>query len=642
MARATGTGAQFDPPLDPIANRLRSRLRGYELPEQPADLFKDLYVELFPKASRHGLGEYYTPDWLAGRLLAETLAEEALGDPSKRVLDPACGSGTFLVLLIRQIRRRIAAGRMDRRAALELIQRNLVGFDVQPLAARTARANYLCALGDLVAGRAFDVPVFEADLVLDGPDLPAFDYIVGNPPWVNWESLPDAYRRRTMPLWEHYGLFPKRRAAIHTILGAAKYDVSALVTYVSADRYLRPNGKLGFVVSQSLFKTAAAGQGFRRFRLPDGTPLGVCLVEDFVRLKPFASAANRTATIVLQKGRETEYPVAYRFHAPGRQLPWMAKPIGCDPTSPWMAAPPDALGALARILGASEYRAREGANTGGANGVFWVEEEKSRGRRVTVRNVTEGARKRVPAVRAAIEQELVFPLLRGRDVLRWKAIPSHSILVTHRPGMKLVAIPESEMKQRFSGAYSYLMRFRPLLRRRAAYQRYFSRKAPFYSLFNLGEYTFAPWKVVWREQAMPFTAAVVGPLGERTVVPDHKLMMVAVDSEQEAHYLCGALNSAPVRAAVAAYTIETQITAHVLDHICLPPFRPDDSIHRQLASASRVAHAAARDNDERPLQSAEAAVDQGAAELWRLARSDRAAIAAFLAEIGLRSPAAPA
>lgn len=86
-------------------------------------------------------------------------------------------------------------------------------------------------------------------------------YIVGNPPWVNWEHLPDHYRRSTMPLWEHYGLSPKRESGMETILGAAKYDISMLMTYVAADKYLLRGGKLGFVLPQNLFKSTAAGQG---------------------------------------------------------------------------------------------------------------------------------------------------------------------------------------------------------------------------------------------------------------------------------------------------------------------------------------------------------------------------------------------
>src|SRR5207244_571306 len=90
-----------------------------------------------------------------------------------------------------------------------------------------------------------------------------------------------------------------------------KYDISMLMTYVAADRYLRRGGKIGFVLSQTLFKTSGAGQGFRRFILPDATPFGPLIVEDMVDLKPFEGAANRTVVAVFAKGYAVRYPVAY-------------------------------------------------------------------------------------------------------------------------------------------------------------------------------------------------------------------------------------------------------------------------------------------------------------------------------------------
>jgi type I restriction-modification system DNA methylase subunit len=51
---------------------------------------------------RHHLGEYYTPDWLAEQTLDRA---GYAGDPEIRILDPSCGSGTFLVLAIARIRR---------------------------------------------------------------------------------------------------------------------------------------------------------------------------------------------------------------------------------------------------------------------------------------------------------------------------------------------------------------------------------------------------------------------------------------------------------------------------------------------------------------------------------------------------------
>ena len=68
-------------------------------PASTRDLLKKLYQYLVPQEIRHRLGEYYTPDWLAELLIKEVGYD---GNTLKRFLDPACGSGTFLVLAIQK------------------------------------------------------------------------------------------------------------------------------------------------------------------------------------------------------------------------------------------------------------------------------------------------------------------------------------------------------------------------------------------------------------------------------------------------------------------------------------------------------------------------------------------------------------
>lgn len=60
------------------------------------DIFKQLYQEMVSPDVRHDLGEYYTPDWLARYIIDQM----EIGD-GERTLDPACGSGTFLVEAIK-------------------------------------------------------------------------------------------------------------------------------------------------------------------------------------------------------------------------------------------------------------------------------------------------------------------------------------------------------------------------------------------------------------------------------------------------------------------------------------------------------------------------------------------------------------
>ena len=97
-------------------------------------------------------------------------------------------------------------------------------------------------------------------------------------------------------------------------------------------------------------------------------------------------------------------------------------------------------------------------------------------------------------------------------------------------------------------------------------------------MYNVGPYTIAPWKVVWRQQASWMTAAVQGPLDGRAVIPNHKLTLVPVETELEAHFLCAVLNSAVVRGIVAGYAIPTGITTHVLEHVAVPRFDPANKL----------------------------------------------------------------
>lgn len=370
-------------------------------PDSSRDLLKKLYQYLVPKEVRHKLGEYYTPDWLAELVIKEVGYD---GNTKKRVIDPACGSGTFIVLAIK---RAIEKGKSEKLKRIEIAKRivsNIWGFDLNPLAIIASRTNYLFALGDLVNDlETFEIPIYLADSVLwpessgqirldtsgdiihiptsietffvpsiwvkdkgflmrlaaplveemakqkyssdealkrfkdEGLVFPPhelavknfyqqilvleqqgrngiwarflknafspmtagkFDYVVGNPPWIRWGYLSQEYRKATLTMWQNYGLFSLKGHAAR--LGGGEKDFSMLFTYAAADYYLEKKGKLGFLITQEVFKSKGAGEGFRRFKLgieKNSTDLKVFKAHDLVNVQPFEGAANKTAAI---------------------------------------------------------------------------------------------------------------------------------------------------------------------------------------------------------------------------------------------------------------------------------------------------------------------------------------------------------
>jgi hypothetical protein len=139
------------------ARQLLSLLQNYNLRGLSEDVLKSLYQELVDPETRHDLGEYYTPDWLAHRMTRKLLE----GNPQGTLLDPSCGSGTFLYLAVREKRERLG----DTRQTLEHILGSVVGVDIHPLAVTVAKTNYILALGDLLGKRRgkVHIPIYLAD-----------------------------------------------------------------------------------------------------------------------------------------------------------------------------------------------------------------------------------------------------------------------------------------------------------------------------------------------------------------------------------------------------------------------------------------------------------------------------------------------
>jgi type II restriction/modification system DNA methylase subunit YeeA len=754
---------ELDNELGDAISQLIRLLSDYEVatpqlePEFARDLLKRLYQNLVPSELRHRLGEFYTPDWLANLLLDEVGLSienlERLGseDPLKplelRVLDPACGSGTFLILYLSRLRI-YAENHHMLDQLLHYVLDNVVGYDMNPLAVLTARTNYLLHIADLLtyASGTIEIPIYLADSImlerktdtsfsssptysptttyvfrtvvgdfkipaslvqkgylpsilyevskameskytvnnfinrikafytLDEKELELlvsfyekllqleeekknnvwvaiirnafapilrgkFDFVVGNPPWINWENLPESYREASKDLWKTYGLIKVKKKAG---LGKVKKDLSMLFLARSFDLYLKEGGKLAFLVPFTLFKTQA-GTGFREFLI---TKTKIHVVHDLVRLYPFEGAVNRTAAIVVEKtfelnldldkvlpGEKEKYlkikEKTIEENLKGiKHIIWInltKKAISTDlskdevikatkryqavmlPVNPndpgflWMQITPGSIESIKKILAGNQYEAHAGVYVG-LNQVYHVQvKDKTPEGRLIITNPPEpGTKKKVKQTEAIIESDLIYPLIRGRDIKKWYVDFKHRyIIIPHNP-VSSRPIPETEMKIKYPLTYQYLVTYKSELINRSIHKLW-GKGNPFYAVYDIGPYTFAPYKVVWQYIAgeisgkAEFSCAVLGYLedkflGKRVTIPNEKLMLVPLHSEEEAYYLCGILNSIFIRAIVASYVIETEISTHILHTVKPPKFDPNDHLHKKIAELSKKAH----------------------------------------------------
>ena len=125
----------------PLLQTLARRVARFNWSEAPPDTAAILYETVIPPEERRQLGEYYTPAWLA-RVMVRELVDDPL---RQRVLDPACGSGTFVAEAVSRFIEAAGDTGWEPREVLNRLREAVTGIDVHPVAVHLARAAWTLA-----------------------------------------------------------------------------------------------------------------------------------------------------------------------------------------------------------------------------------------------------------------------------------------------------------------------------------------------------------------------------------------------------------------------------------------------------------------------------------------------------------------
>lgn len=450
-----------------------------------------------------------------------------------------------------------------------------------------------------------------------------FDLVIGNPPWVRWSKLPELYRERVKPTCEHYGIFSKTKRH-----GGNELDISAMITYTVADKWLKDNGRLAFVITGTLFKNPSSA-GFRTFKIEpsrdDSLYLQPVVVEDMKALKPFEDATNHTTMVIFEK---TVYPTVY----PVRYEVWGAKkghkrainsvatlnqvldtiesnvkeafPVGED-GSPWAILSPGRFETIKYLSSQCEWtKGRKGITTD-LNGIYFVPIIRDNGSLVEIQSRPDAGRKDIGQQKTQwVEPDMLYPLIKGAGDFKECYLEldnpeiSKERLFTFVPntGISNSEYENSEIKlnsPEFARTSSWFHNFKKQLLERSTY-RLQMKNAPFHAIYNIGEYTFKPWKVIWPEMSSSFYAAVAGSsevpiIGTRVYIPDHKVYFSSFDDKETAYYLCGLLNSTTVKEWIDSHNVSIQVS-DIFKHLNVPEFDRDNSEHIRLSELVEQAH----------------------------------------------------
>lgn len=456
---------------------------------------------------------------------------------------------------------------------------------------------------------------------------------VGNPPWVSWKNLPAAWKTRSEPLWRSYGLWSRSRAGRGTPLA----DISTLVLARALSTYA-PRGLVAMLLPQSVLLADPGGAPFRRSRLQPADadrqgvgdldlPFRLLAVEDHVAVSPFRpDASNLTVALFLVAGETPRFPLPQRVwsRADGRRLEGSAawetigprlrsenvpiEPVDpADVCSPWGVAIEGALPLRPRH---DAYALGRGYETRGLDGLFTfrlLTERPAAGRVRIVNEPEEGMNTRGETAReATVESDLLWPLVKGEDVERWRVRgTSRYWFVPYIPCEQVTDVTVERCRARSPRLYRYLAPWIPRFKARSGYRSAFSDDFP-WALSGPTDHLKSSGALLCvrylATRGRPGAAVVVArdfpELGRTTLpIPNNKSNIYYCD-EDEAHYLAAFINSSPAQEALGRFAVSTGVTPAAIGRLPLPRFDAQDQQHRALSDLGRAAAAAVDAPDE--------------------------------------------
>lgn len=246
--------------------------------EKLGDIIGFIYEELIPGEERHQLGQFYTP-----RPIAELIVKWCVRNSDDKILDPGCGSGTFLV----EAYKRLAELKLKKpynqikhvpEDVHRQILKQLYGVDINEfpthlttmnLAMKNVRApseemnifsrDYFTIIPSqkILAPYKVRTPQEEKEVEIVFKD---FDVVVGNPPYTRWNEISKNTRQKILELYEE----TLRKYGLYKFITGGAIPGIYIPWIIHSTGFLKEEGRLGMIISDSWLQTEY-GIGFLKY-----------------------------------------------------------------------------------------------------------------------------------------------------------------------------------------------------------------------------------------------------------------------------------------------------------------------------------------------------------------------------------------
>ncbi|MDR7208412.1 Eco57I restriction-modification methylase domain-containing protein [Flavobacterium piscis] len=458
-------------------------------------------------------------------------------------------------------------------------------------------------------------------------NLGKFDLIVGNPPWIDWRSLPEGYRERIKTICVERHLFSG-----DGMTGGINLNVCALISNVAAKNWLKNNGILAFLMPQSLIFQQTY-EGFRDFYLDDNTRMYFQEFFDWTMSgHPFKPVQHKFLTYFLSQ-KPTNYssgiPLKYYIKKSNENLDSYSnindfeKVKNAFTIKNIIAGQPNPkhtifsyaqdlfeLEKFSAISGMSSYTGRQGIE-------FYPQElyllkvdtdMPTFTDKVFVKNSQiKKSKYKIPRETFILEKKYLHPLIKGVDIERFHLKESKLIVpFPYEPSNTRSPIPIKELSKKSKLLAEYFNKFKQVILQQTNYNDKIigeKNNNEFYALARTGDYTFAENYVAFRDNTK-WQAVVISSIKtpwNEIKTPKFQKHAVSISQDEkgnfitldEAHFICAILN-APISKKFILNSSDSR-SFKIRPQLFIPKYDKLNKTHLELSNLSKEAHEVYKD-----------------------------------------------
>lgn len=447
-----------------------------------------------------------------------------------------------------------------------------------------------------------------------------FYLVVGNPPWVDWKTLPSVHRENKKEV-----CYARRLFSGDGRTGGNSLNICALISNVTAENWLAPNGVMSILMPQSLLFQQSY-EGYREFELFDGRKLYFQEIIDWSKSgHPFAPVQQLFCTYVISEAvkdytkgitlKHIELVKGYKldnikallssknFHEYFTVKIGVVGKASNSRSAFTYAKNAEELAEFNLVTGETDYIGREGVE------YYPQELQLLHLRKINEESGTvelesfDSTRSKIKVGKRTPELETKYlrPLVKGINISRFHIDPSEFIVAfPYDEEHSQVPLSKEELLEESPRLLKYYETNKEYLTVQTEYSDKIigKKEAPYYALARTGIYCHADWYVIFRDNTK-WVAAVSGKIDtewggiKKPAFQNHCVSVCqradgSFITEDEAHYLCAILNSHIVEDYILSTsdkrTFKIRIPVRIME------YDAKNEIHVQLAELSKAAH----------------------------------------------------